>query len=98
MHARKTVFRTAPENVETAAKVFREEVLPAARTLAGFKGGVALADRTTGDLVSFTLWESEEAMNASAEAANRLRAEALDKIGAQEPPDVHQYEVVVWEA
>lgn len=98
MHARRTVFRTAPENVETAAKIFREEVLPTARTIAGFKGGVALGDRTTGDCMSLTLWESEEAMNASAEAANRLRTWGLEKIGAQGPPEVHQYEVMVWEA
>jgi heme-degrading monooxygenase HmoA len=97
MHARKTAFKTSPENIDVATKVYLEEVLPIARTIAGFKGGIALADRSTGDLVSFTLWETEDAMNASVEAANRIRGEAIQKIGAQGPPEVQQYEVAAWE-
>jgi heme-degrading monooxygenase HmoA len=97
MHARKTAFKTSPQNVDTAAKVYVEEVLPIARSISGFKGGIALADRSTGDLVSFTLWESEDAMNESAQRANQIRSESIQKIGAQGPPEVQQYEVLAWE-
>lgn len=97
MYARKTAFKTSADNVDTAAKVFTDEVLPFARNIPGFKGAVALADRSTGDLVSYTMWETEDAMSASEEQANQIRGEALKKIGALGPPDVQRYEILVWE-
>lgn len=98
MYARKTAFKTSADNVDTAAKVFTDEVLPLARNIPGFKGAVALADRSTGDLVSYTMWETEDAMSASEEQANQIRGDALKKIGALGPPDVQRYEILVWEA
>lgn len=97
MYARKTAFKTSTDNVDTGAKVFTDEVLPLARTIPGFKGALAMADRSTGDLVSYTLWETEDAMRASEEQANQIRGEALQKIGALGPPDVQRYEILVWE-
>lgn len=98
MYVRQTAFTTSTDNVDTANSVFTEEILPVARAIPGFKGAVALADRSTGDVVSLTLWETEDAMRASEEQANQMRGEALEKIGAQGPPDVHRFEVLVWEA
>lgn len=98
MHARKTAFTTSADNVDTANKVFTEEVLPMARNIPGFKGAIALADRSTGDLVTYTLWETEDAMRASEEQANQMRGDALAKIGAQGPPEVQRYEILAWEA
>jgi heme-degrading monooxygenase HmoA len=98
MYARKTAFKTPADNVDNAAKVFTEEVLPPARNISGFKGAMALADRSTGDIVSYTLWDTEDAMSASEEQANQMRGDALQKIGALGPPDVQRYEILVWEA
>ena len=39
--------------------------------LDGYEGAYLLADRNSGTSVAITLWESEEAMRASEEAANR---------------------------
>jgi heme-degrading monooxygenase HmoA len=97
MYARKTGFKTSADNVDTATKVFTDDVLPPARNIPGFKGAVALADRSTGDLVAYTLWETEDAMSTSEEQANQIRGEALQKIGAAGPPDVQRYEILVWE-
>jgi heme-degrading monooxygenase HmoA len=97
MYARKTAFKTSADNVERATKVFTDEVLPLARNIPGFKGAVALADRSSGDLVAYTLWETEDAMSSSEEQANQIRGESLQKIGALGPPDVQRYEVLVWE-
>jgi hypothetical protein len=36
----------------------------------------AMVDRHSGISLSFTLWESEEAMHASEDAANRMRSDA----------------------
>ncbi|MDQ3570550.1 MAG: hypothetical protein M3396_08000 [Actinomycetota bacterium] len=60
-------------------------MLPQARELTGFKGGVALVDRDGGNIFSFTLWENEEAMRASEEAGNRLRGQAASDLGSPRP-------------
>jgi heme-degrading monooxygenase HmoA len=97
MYARKTALKTSTDNVDAAMNVYSDEVLPLARNIPGFKGAVALADRSTGDIVTYTLWETEDAMSTSEEQANQIRAESVQKIGALGPPDVQRYEVLVWE-
>ncbi|MGH9153009.1 MAG: hypothetical protein ACRD03_11565 [Acidimicrobiales bacterium] len=96
MHARVTRFSVEPSRIEDANEYYRSTVLPQARALAGCKGGVALVDRREGRIFSFTLWESEEAMQASEEAGNRLRSQAASDL--QFPtPVVERYEVGVLE-
>ncbi|MFP5377434.1 MAG: hypothetical protein ACLGIO_11740 [Acidimicrobiia bacterium] len=96
MHARVTRFTVEPSRVDDANEYYRTTVLPQARALAGFKGGVALVDRQEGRIFSFTLWESEEAMQASEDAGNRLRSQAAADL--QFPtPVVERYEVGVME-
>lgn len=96
MHGRLTVFQGEPAQVDEATRVLRERVLPGARELGGFKGVISLADRTTGKGLTITLWESEEAMRASEEAANSLRADAMSALGAG-TPTVERYEVTLFE-
>jgi hypothetical protein len=43
--------------------------------------------------MTITVWESEEALQASAQAANRLRTGAADAVGVS-ILDVEQYELV----
>jgi heme-degrading monooxygenase HmoA len=97
MFARVTSLGGAPDRADQGISNFREQVLPAARQLAGFKGAYLMMDRDTGDALSVTIWESEEAMQASEEAASRLRAGAAQEVGATVEPTVRRYEVVVSE-
>lgn len=46
------------------AQVYRERVVPAARSQPGFKGALLLANPGTDKIVSITLWESREALEA----------------------------------
>jgi heme-degrading monooxygenase HmoA len=96
MHARVTIVEGDPSMVDNATRVVEEQVLPAARQIAGFKGVISVSDRTTGKTMTLTLWESEQAMQASEEAANRLRADTVAAIGAREPT-VERYEVTLFE-
>jgi heme-degrading monooxygenase HmoA len=96
MHARVTKFTVEPGRVDDATEYYRSTVLPQARELEGFKGGVALIDRDGGSIFSFTLWENEEAMRASEEVGNRLRGKAASDL--QFPaPVVERFEVGVLE-
>jgi heme-degrading monooxygenase HmoA len=54
-------------------------------------------DRPSGEAIAITLWEDEEAMRASEESANSLRAQAADQMGARQPPTIGRYEVAVFE-
>ena len=96
MHARMTKFTAKPDQIDGLTEYYRNTVLPEARKLDGFKGGVALTNRETGESVSFTLWESEEALRASEEAGNRLRGRAASDLELSEPT-VERYEVGVLE-
>jgi heme-degrading monooxygenase HmoA len=60
----------------------------------GFQGVYFLVDRQSGKGLSITLWESEEAMRASEDAANQLRSESAEASG-EEILGVERYEVAI---
>ena len=96
MFARVTTLQASPDQVDAATRSTREEVLPAARQLEGFRGLITLTDRSTGKAMAVTLWETEDAMKASEEAANRLRSQAASAMQGQ-VIGVERYEVTVLE-
>jgi hypothetical protein len=63
--------------------------------MSGFSGMLALANGETGDVLAVTLWETEQAMKDSEEAANRLRSQAAEASGGQQPVGVDRYEVLI---
>lgn len=93
MYARVMSGEVTPDKIETFVGMIRDQVIPRARQLQGFKGGYWLADRDSGTVLGVTLYESAEALEASAEQANRIREEASR--GAGLPiPSFQSYEVV----
>ncbi len=95
MHARVSTFEGGrPERFEENRRLIREEVIPEAQKMPGFKGGHWLGDRTSGKASAVTLWESERALRDSEEAANKLRKESSQKAGVR-PVAVESYEVAV---
>ncbi len=91
MYARVTSGAGDPDRL---AKAIREQVLPAAEKMEGFKGLLSLVDRQSGDGFSITLWESEEALRKSEEAANKLRQEVAEA-SSTTIASVKRYEVIV---
>ena len=94
MHARVTALSGSPDDVDNGIANFRENVVPYVREQG--KGAILLVDRQTGRAVASTLWEDEQALRASEERANALRAEAAEQMGAAQPT-VDRYEVAVFE-
>ena len=94
MHARVTTLSGSPDNADAGIANFRDNVVPYAKS--DGKGAILLIDRDSGKAVAVTLWEDEEAMRASEESANALRADAAQQMGAQQPT-VERYEVAVFE-
>jgi heme-degrading monooxygenase HmoA len=97
MYARISTLEGSPAQIDEGLRYVQENVLPQLQQQDGFKGMAALADRQTGKTLGVTFWESEEALRASEEAANRLRedsAEAMsDTIAAVERYEVGFFEV-----
>ncbi len=96
MHARVSIFEGPPFKIDDLVSQAREQVLPQARQMDGFKGLIALGDRQSGKTLAITFWEDEEAMRASEEAANQLRSESAEASGEQ-IVGVERYEVGVFE-
>jgi heme-degrading monooxygenase HmoA len=96
MHARMTKLHDVGADVDRAVQTVRDNVIPRAREMEGFKGFLGFVDRESGTFMSFTLWESEEAMRASESAANQLRHETAEQIGAGEPT-VKRFEAAIVE-
>ncbi len=94
MFARVSTYTGTSDEIDEAIRQFRENVLPSVEQLDGFKGAYFLVDRQNGKSLTVALWESEEAMRTSEEAANSLRSEVADALGTQ-MVGVERYEVAV---
>jgi len=94
MFARVSTLQGPPDQVDEGIRAVQEQVIPAARQMRGFQGMLALADRTTGKMVGITLWETEDALRESEDAANQLRSGTAGAGGA-DVVSVERFEVVV---
>ena len=95
MYARVTSLSGSPADVDAGIANFRDVVVPFARD--DGNGAILLVDRQTGKAIAIALWETEEALKASDERANALRADAAQEMGAAQQPSVERYEVAVFE-
>jgi heme-degrading monooxygenase HmoA len=97
VHARLTTLEATPDRMDDVTREVQEHVLPQLQQLDGFKGFIALRDRVSGRLRGVALWESEEALRATDEAAARIRGGVAEATGGT-VASVENYEVVVYEA
>jgi heme-degrading monooxygenase HmoA len=96
MFARVSTFQGPPDQTAEGIRVAREQILPAARLQDGFKGIYLFFDPESGRSLSITLWETEEDMKASEDAAIRARTESAEAAG-EITVGVERYEVALQE-
>jgi heme-degrading monooxygenase HmoA len=92
--ARVSLLEGAPDRIDEGIRKAREEPLSKVRALPGWKGAIGLSDRNGGRVRLITLWESADALRATEEQADRLRAEAAEG-GDLRIVAVDRYEVAV---
>jgi heme-degrading monooxygenase HmoA len=92
MHARIGTWHGSGPELERWVERSRSEVLPQVRAAPGSSGVLLLLDRENGRALTVTLWESEEAMDASEERRAALQRGTTDVSGAQ--VETTRYEVV----
>ena len=91
-----TIGEAPPERLDDMTHEIREHVLPALRQQDGFSGFLVLLERASGKVLGLTLWESEQAMNATEEAAYWLRVFSAEAAGGM-ITEVERYEVIISE-
>jgi heme-degrading monooxygenase HmoA len=98
MHARLIIGQYRPGKADEGMQMYRESILPEARQQRGFKGAMALLDRSTDKGMSITLWETEADAQASGTSTPYLQ-EQLARVASllAAAPVVETYEVTVQE-
>jgi heme-degrading monooxygenase HmoA len=96
MFARVTTFEGPPEHVDDFRHALVEHMLPALKRLEGYQGVLILVDRKGGKVLGVSLWESEESMGASEEAAYWFRTHGAEA-ASERVTNVERYEVVLSE-
>ncbi len=95
MFARVSTYEVPGERAEEAIRAFTNAT-DALRSMDGAREALLLVDRNAGTAITITLWQSEEALRASEEAADRLRADASASAGGR-IESVERYEVALHE-
>ena len=87
--------RVKRNSVDVSVKLYRDSVIPAAKSHKGFRGAYLLTDRKTGKGISMTLWDSEE--DAASNEQSGYYKERLSKFEEYftTPPVREGYEVTV---
>ena len=96
MHARMTTMEGSSERLDEGLREIKEDVLPQLQQQDGFKGFVVFDNRQSGKLIGFSLWESEQAMQASEEVGDRTRRESAQTM-SDTIAGVERYEVALFE-
>jgi heme-degrading monooxygenase HmoA len=92
MFARVSTYEGRPEQLDEMHHEGLEHVLPALEMQDGFSGGLVLADRQSGKFLVVTLWESDQAMDATEDASHWLRIFGAES-GGGTISSVQRYEV-----
>ena len=95
MFARLTIVPVKMDKLDETIKIYKESIVPAAKSQKGYRGAYLLTDRKTGKGVSITLWESEE--DAIANEQSGYYQEQVSKLKEffTAPPVREGYEVSV---
>lgn len=95
MFARVSTFQETPEGIAESLER-NSEVVEKADAISGFKGLYYLVDRSSGKSVAITLWDTQDAMHRSEEAANQIREDESAATGG-EIVSVERFEVAAAE-
>ena len=83
MQARISTVEGDGDKVDDALEIINEKVMPALKGLEGFRAANFLVDRSAGKLVAVAFWDSEAALEGSAEAVKPMRTEVADAMNGK---------------
>jgi heme-degrading monooxygenase HmoA len=94
MHARVGRITFSPDKADDVTSHVRDNVVPRYEDADGYKGFTLLLDRTAGQGVGISFWESEEAMRATDDLGNEARRGAAEA-GAGSDQGRDHFEVAI---
>jgi len=92
MFARVTQLAVRPERLQQGQREIEEHLVPAVRMQPGYSGGLILANEESGKVLTVSLWENEQQMHATDEAAHWFRVFGAEAVEGT-VTDVETYEV-----
>lgn len=95
MFARLTIAQIKLDRIDQFIKLYRESIVPEAKSQKGYRGAYLLFDRKTGERISITLWNSEEDALANEKSCYYQKQVAKSLLYYAKPPIREGYEVVV---
>jgi heme-degrading monooxygenase HmoA len=93
MFARVVTAQAGPQGLDSFIGLAREQ-LPGASGQPGFKGAYLLTNAETGQLITISLWETQEDMRAVEAQAAKTRDQDAQGVGLT-PPRLETYEVTL---
>jgi hypothetical protein len=93
VYARSTTLEARPECIDAGIAHLRDQALPALQQIDGCVGLSLLVDRESGRCIATTSWETQHAMQLSAEQVRPVRDQAAQTFGAV--PTVDEWEIAV---
>jgi len=93
MHARVSYYDLGTASKDDATNAF-DSARDAVESMPGNKGGMMLVDTENGKAITITLWETEQALRDTEQAANALREQAAGGAGMS-ISGVEAYEVAL---
>jgi heme-degrading monooxygenase HmoA len=89
---RLTTLSGDPVKIDEGVRHFESQVIPEVSKLQGFRAAILLVDRTSGEAMVATVWDSKSDLEGSSSQAGPIRTAAAEVLGAKDPK-VEGYEV-----
>jgi DNA/RNA endonuclease YhcR with UshA esterase domain len=83
MQARISTIEGDAGKIDDALKIINERIVPALKELDGFTAANFLVDRSSGKLVAVAFYDSEAALEGSAEAVKPMRTEVTEAMNGK---------------
>ena len=94
MHARTGRVSFSPDKADEMVSHVRDTIVPNYESSEGFKGFTLLLDRSSGQGIGISFWESEEAMRATDELGDQAR-EGAAEAGAGQDQGAEHFDVAI---
>jgi heme-degrading monooxygenase HmoA len=84
MHARIGRVSFSPDKADEVAQNVKQNVVPRLEQQDGFKGFTLLLDKSGGEGVGISFWESEEALRATDSVADEVRGGVAEAVSGSD--------------
>lgn len=94
MHARTGRVSFSPDKADEMVRYAQDTIVPRYESSEGFKGFTLLVDRSSGEGIGISFWESEEAMKATDSLGDQARQGAAEA-GSGRDQGMERFEVAI---